>query len=208
MKFEREPGYTGKLTEEEVLGGTKQESETGKENENFFHSFDELVELVKDQQPFKDPSAPTEKRFPDDLLVTIAEKLGLDNFGNGQLKFFTAVGSRLDKEKGVDAFFELDLGGGDRAIVTLDVTNNPRKGNYKANVCFEWPPQGISPKEDKEEWNKKRETVSDSVVDAMLNRAFEKGRVIKSLSEYELTESKKISEEKRKRILLKLGHAA
>ena len=120
------------------------------------------MEIVRRCQPWENFSDP-DPRFANDLHAKIADLLGLGDYKI--LKFYTAVGSHLDKFHGIDAFFEYDCG--DKTItITLDVTINPRKGEeYKADVVFYFPADGLDPKIDKKEYLEKIGKVAQSVVE-------------------------------------------
>lgn len=187
--------YTGKLAEDEVFGST----EKGKniESKNQYYSFEVLVELVKSSQPFKEPSNP-DMPFPNDLHATIAKAFTLENYE--QLKYYTAVGSNLDWMEGIDAFFELDLGNGESIMVTLDITLNPMKPEHKADVVFQWPAEGISRKEDREEWNEKVNEISNMIIEIFKQKAQDKGVVVQSLNRAEIEESEKIANQREKAV--------
>ncbi len=115
-------GYTGHLFEREVLGTclVKWDGTT-------HLSFSQSMELVRNNQP-SDPSDP-EPRTINDLHAHIAVSLGLDDWS--ALKFYTAVGSLLDVKHGVDGFFEFA-----GRVVTLDLTINPHKDEWKADMII------------------------------------------------------------------------
>ena len=198
-KFE---GYTGKIAESEVLGETTPEQ---KERESEFNgeyiTFEQAIDLVKDDeyQPFKDPTNPHEKPFPHDVHATLIQELALDSYA--QLRFYTAVGSELDKKHGVDAFFELDLGNGKSVRATLDMTQNPNKRDYKADVVFQWPNEGLDRKDpdDRVVWQDKVSEISKELRDVLETEARLKEENIRSLSEDEIKESSKIAEEKKQK---------
>jgi hypothetical protein len=103
------------------------------------------------------------------LHATLADKIGLEDYKD--LRFYTAVGSQLDFKHGVDAFFEVDMNG-KTFVVTLDVSMNERKkdeSDIKADVLISMPGDGLDPKlkEDKEEYHKKLEEVSNEIIDAI-----------------------------------------
>jgi len=166
-----ESGYTGNLTERELLRGVDSAKEKIKISplENYM-SFQEAMSLVKKMQPYEDPSDP-EPRFANDLHATIADKLGLEDYKN--LHFYTAVGSHLDKWHGVDAFVEMKVDKFRSITVTLDVTTNPNKGDdYKADVVFLMPREGLDPKisDDKARYQDTIEDVSGKIVDIIRSR--------------------------------------
>ncbi len=145
-----ETGYTGGLVENEMLGTARLEQEKRARAKIEYQPYQEALATVRENQP-GDPSDP-EARFANDLHATIAEILGLEDYN--QLRFFTAVGSTLDRFHGVDGFFELQTDHSDPAQVfrvTIDITINPQKGGqYKADHVIEVPTDGLDPKEDKE----------------------------------------------------------
>lgn len=152
-------GYTGRLAEGEMFGRVNRESIPSKEN---YLPYKEAMRLAKEAQPYEDPSDP-DPRFAQDLHATISENLGLDDYSD--LSLYTAVDSSLDTYHGVDAFFELDWNG-KIYRVTMDVTINYNKGeNGKAEVVFMFPPEGLDPKEDKEEYHELLNRVGEKVAD-------------------------------------------
>lgn len=114
-------GYTGRLFEEEVLktclfqwNGTME-----------YVPFRKSMRLVMMCQPW-DPSDPS-TRAGNDLHCQVAMALGLEDWG--QLRFFSALGSPLDRWHGVDGFFEWR-----GTVVTIDLTIDPTKVGYKADM--------------------------------------------------------------------------
>ncbi|PIR89383.1 MAG: hypothetical protein COU07_00590 [Candidatus Harrisonbacteria bacterium CG10_big_fil_rev_8_21_14_0_10_40_38] len=141
--------YRGQDLEMDILGeNVKPEAKyDGK-----YKQFKESLDLVKENQPEgwdpKDPPvAPTS--FPSDLHLFVTEALEADGEKEGSLKFFDALGSHLDKLHGIDAFFtyEVEVKKGPRkeAVVTLDLTENPKKADRgaKADVIL-YIPEGVN----------------------------------------------------------------
>ena len=62
-----------------------------------------------------------------DLFYYVAEALGVDNMS--ELQVFPAFDTPFDRWHGVDLFFVYK-----NRIVTVDLTVNPNKDSYKANV--------------------------------------------------------------------------
>jgi hypothetical protein len=206
-KFE---GYTGEIAESEVLGETTSEQkEKEAEFQGEYITFNQAADPVKDNQfqPFKDPTNPHEKPFPYDVHATLVDVLSLDNYE--QVRFYTAVGSYLDKKHGIDAFFELDLGSGDSVRATLDMTQNPRKHDYKADVVFYWPKEGLDRKDpgDRIVWQDKVNEVSKELKEVLEMEARARGKRIRSLNEEEIKESFKIAEEKRQNRLQQVSQS-
>ena len=85
------------------------------------------ISQVKCFQP-KDwnPTDP-EPDIANDLHAHVCIALGLEEWS--EVAFYTAVGSPLDYYYGVDFFFELH-----NVVVTLDLTTNPKKTSYKADI--------------------------------------------------------------------------
>ena len=197
--MEKFRGYTGKIAESEVLGETaKPEQEKEMDLESYV-TYGQAVDLVQDFQPFQDSTDPYEKRFPQDVHATLADFLGLEDFS--QLRYYTAIGSPLDHFHGVDAFFELDLGNGESVRVTLDMTQNPNKQDYKADVVFQWPREGLSYKDsdDKPFWEEKVKEVAHQCLEVFEQKV--DLRNFRSLTKEELEISRQLSEEKRERRL-------
>jgi len=200
MKSRNEKGISGKAAEAEVFDSVSEEYEKYGEGEYF--NFRTSMAMVKESQPFADPSDP-ETPFANDLHASVAELLGLENYG--QLKFYTAISSHLDFYHGVDAFFELDLGGGNTITATLDVTVNPNKTAHKADVVFFWPNVDRKLKEDREEWADVVNKVAEQVVDILREKAENANRMILSLSEYEIEESDNMSRSRTAQLLPRLS---
>lgn len=121
--------YTGELLQHETLGEPLHpDAETG---ELEYLPYRTAMSVVREMQPF-DPTDPTPS-FANDLHATVAEKLGLTDYST--LRFYTALGTSLDRHHGVDGFFEWDAPEGGTAVVTLDITLRD-KGAYKADVLL------------------------------------------------------------------------
>jgi len=149
-------GITGKIVEREVFGDPAEFVE-GRKKRDFGHekymSYRAAMQEVKDIQNNPengmDPADP-EKEFANDLHASIAQEITPDDYS--KLRFYTAVETALDHFHGVDAFFEVDLDNGKTAIITLDVTTNPNKLSYKADVILHVPSDGVDRKVDPEEY--------------------------------------------------------
>jgi len=135
-------GPMGKLVENNMLGGIRKTEETE------YQKFDDSIEFVKKNQ-IGEPSDPS-AWFANDLHATIANEIGLEDYS--QLKFYTAVGSPLDKYHSIDGFFELQLdpknNPNDVARVTVDLTTNPNKDKYRADLVILVPHDGLDPKDE------------------------------------------------------------
>ena len=163
-----ESAYTGKLMEEEVFGGLdKERVGVFSDMEGTYLPYRQAMEIVKKMQSF-DPSDPNPP-FANDLHATIADKLGLDDYG--RLRFFTALESHLDFRHGIDAFFEFTSEKGENIVVTLDVTKNiPFKDTCKADVLILMPDQGLDPKDDRKTYLDKVEETAKEIVAIIKNK--------------------------------------
>lgn len=110
----------GRLFEREMLAVCQ----TGW-NGHSYVSFQQALWLVENNQPW-DPTDPS-TRAAEDLHCQVALALGLEDFT--ELSFLSALGSPLDLFHGVDGLFEWKGG-----IVTIDLTVDPNKVNYKADL--------------------------------------------------------------------------
>ncbi|MFA4995977.1 MAG: hypothetical protein WC536_02420 [Patescibacteria group bacterium] len=127
--------YTGGILEEELLGRIESEGEVSLKNLKKYIKYRQAIDLVKKIQPKdSDPSDP-EPYFASDLFAELAEDLELEDYGN--LRYYTAVGSRMDFFHGVDAFFEWELDDGRIVQATVDLTMNSEKEDYKADLVIQ-----------------------------------------------------------------------
>lgn len=111
-------GYTGRLFEEEILGEIHVSWDG-------YMTYNRSLEYAKEHQEW-DPSDP-ETPKANDLHALVAIALNLEDWSN--LKFYNAVDTPMDYFHGVDCFFEFD-----GEIVTIDLTVNPHKREYKADL--------------------------------------------------------------------------
>ena len=110
--------YTGRLFEEEVLGEIHV-------SWNGYMTYRDSVKYVKEHQEW-DPTDPDTDKA-NDLHALVAIDLDLEDFD--ELKLYNALNTPMDYFHGVDCFFEF-LG----EIVTIDLTINPEKIFYKADL--------------------------------------------------------------------------
>ena len=150
-------GITGKIVEQEVFGNPaefmkkKRKIDMGHDQYLPFREAMHDVKTIQDNpENGIDPTDP-EKEFANDLHASIAQELTPDDYT--MLRFYTAVETVLDHFHGVDGFFEFDLEDDRTAIVTMDVTTNPNKLVYKADVILHIPSDGIDRKIDPEEYD-------------------------------------------------------
>lgn len=121
--------YSGKLLESELLGEIIHQPHEHLE----YQTYNESIKWVKGHQP-GDPADPVAP-FSNDLHATMAEELCPEKYD--RLKFYTSVGSSLDRFHGVDAFFEYLDKNKKLHRVTIDLTTNPQKDEYKADYIMQ-----------------------------------------------------------------------
>ena len=219
----------GKFLEAAVLGEvTKQyEYDFPQESKEKYEDapIESLVCLVKRYQPpeNQDPGRPG-RPFPKELVDYAGYLLGLPEESK-QLRFYTTVNSHLDRgkkgeRKGFDAFLEYDLGNGECARCRLDITSDERKitreegvSDWGNKIVFYWPPEGIDQKikEGRRDWKKKVEQVAETAQKRLESEILRVGGVQRTLSEFELAESKTIAEKRQDGVVRRLkeeGEAA
>lgn len=134
----------GKLIESELLGETRKEIAFLDELNEMptYLKYRQSVEFTKSHQR-GDPFNP-KRFFPKSLRDGLKGEEMLNITTEDQLGFYTVLNSALDRYHGVDAFFEYK--GKDRSILlTIDVTSNPSKDSYKADVVLAIPSEGLDP---------------------------------------------------------------
>lgn len=172
---ERFQGYTGKLAESEVLGSPEKIP-----NPEEYIPFKQALEIVRGLQ-LSEPSDP-ESRFPNEVHATLADILQLEDYR--QVEYYTALGSPLDRFHGIDAFFEIETGRG-RVTITLDITQNPHKKDYKADIVIQWPREGLDVREPEDQriWREKVKELAEEIIEVLRRKAGDK---IAILSEEEI----------------------
>lgn len=141
-------GMFGKLIEQELLGEVKKDPATYErlvDMETVYQGYKQSIMYVKEHQR-GDPAHPA-RFFPRSLLERLRTNPELNINSDEQIRFYTAVGSSLDRFHGVDAFFEYNTSDGKSVRVTIDVTINPNKDRYKADVVLAIPQEGLDPKD-------------------------------------------------------------
>ena len=113
-------GYTGRLFEEEVLGEIHLSWDG-------YMTYRDSVKYVKEHQEW-DPTDPSTDKA-NDLHALVAIDLDLEDFD--ELKLYNALDTPMDYFHGVDCFFEFE-----GEIVTIDLTVNPSKITYKADLVL------------------------------------------------------------------------
>lgn len=146
QRFESKFEQTGGLFEEELVGEADiknpeyqkelkitQEQEARAIKKEGYIRFWEALKLAKKFQP-GDPTNP-QKPFGRELRIALQDLLKLKTGEEmDRVRFYTAIGTPLDKIHGVDAFVEYeDL---DKKLyhATFDFTTNPRKKVYKSDI--------------------------------------------------------------------------
>lgn len=124
-------GLTGRLFEYEVLAicHTSWDGHT-------YMPFQQSLRLIRENQPW-DPTDPS-TRQGEDLHCRVALALGLEDFS--ELSLLSAIGTPLDLFHGVDAVFQWK-----GRIVTVDLTTNPYKDSYRADVI-------LRPEDESDSW--------------------------------------------------------
>ncbi len=151
MRFENH-GYTGGIAEKELIGSSGFE----KNKEHFeYIPRRQAFEVVKSMQKFD--STDPDPDFANAVHALIFEELGLSA---ENLHFYSAVGSPLDLFHGVDAWFELDNG----KRVTIDLTMNPNKDEYKADIVFLVPTDGLDRKVDNNQFMEYSKKLAQEVI--------------------------------------------
>lgn len=98
--------------------------------------FRKALDLAKKFQPY-DPANP-DKHFARDIRIELQDLLGLTTEEEmDRVKFYTAVGSPLDKRHSVDAFIEYTDETGETVRATFDLTTNPQKQAYKTDIVIQ-----------------------------------------------------------------------
>ncbi len=94
------------------------------------------IKLAKEHQPWEDPVMPSPvfaKKLREAALSSMPR---LPQELHRNLKFYTSVGSPLDRYHGIDAFLEFEVTGKDPIRITLDITMKPGKDAWKADILF------------------------------------------------------------------------
>lgn len=136
--------YSGRLYERDCFGEAVRTEEFERQSQNpmkgpegRLSNLEAMYEQVKLAQP-GDPTDP-KKGFARDLRLAVSDALGLVGDDIDGLRFFTAIGTTLDKFEGVDAFFEVvDPTSGKRYRITMDATMNKEKeeSGHKADIII------------------------------------------------------------------------
>lgn len=132
---------TGRITERDLFGEFKKSKTYIEEhrrlaNQTGYIGYDHDMGLIRDNY-IQEPTNP-EKPFAKELRMAVIDDLGLNtNEEMSRVRFYTSVGTTLDYNHGVDGWFEFDLEKGGTRKITIDVTTNPNKDTWKANIIFQ-----------------------------------------------------------------------
>ncbi len=105
----------------------------------FVYNEEVSLKIAKESQPIN------RAELADDLYNIVGEELGLEDRDDEEdlvdLKYYTAVNSKLDMSFGVDCFFSYNhvdkkTGKKQEIIVSIDVTTNPDKKDYKSDLLL------------------------------------------------------------------------
>lgn len=115
--------YTGHMLEWDCFGSCLWKWEAEPE----YVPFRQAMARVRKSQPW-DPTDP-EPLVSSNLHAYVCLALGVEDWS--EVALYTSIGSPLDRFHGVDAFFHFR-----GRVVTIDVTANPHKNSYKADVIL------------------------------------------------------------------------
>jgi hypothetical protein len=135
--------YSGTELEADIFGKPKfakayEEAYKKAAAERGYLPYGRAQEIIREFYP-EDPTNP-KKEFAKDLRLEICDRLELDEEEADCVKFYSAVGTALDRFHGVDGWFEIDLDSEEfgtlHAEVTMDATKRPDKleDGYKADM--------------------------------------------------------------------------
>ena len=121
--------------------------------------------IIQELYP-ENPTMPKQK-WGKDLYNFVAEKLGLDIENTEDLKFFNSLGTPMDRN-GIDCFFTFkNPQTGKEAMFTIDVTANPKKDEWKANLVIGEMPNYRESPEEKEKYIEEMEKASGRIAEKL-----------------------------------------
>lgn len=127
---EKKVESAGERVERELFGETKKPE--GPQPD--YLSYDKAMADVRKRQ-YTAPEDPSED-FAAAVLASLEEELNAPE----KIKFYTAIGTLLDRDHGIDAWFEYE-----GRMVTIDVTTvQGGKGRTKADIDFSVPRDGLA----------------------------------------------------------------
>lgn len=151
---------TGRIIETELFGETRENQER---RHGQYVTYAASLEIVRLTQGDNDPTDPA-RPFANDLHATVAEELSPDDYS--RIRFLTAIGSPLDRWHGVDGLFEFESEDGTATITTIDLTTNPEKDVYKADVIIQVPSDGLDREVDKDQYGEAVISAAQKVIEA------------------------------------------
>ncbi len=169
-------GYSrGKMLEDEMLGDLSSEAkekylEYASITQNF--NFMEAIRVIETCER-KDCINP-KKYYTRRLRQEVAKMLNLDIENDPySVEFYVSVGTMLDRNNGVDAFFSIkEPGTKFNARVTIDITANDKKDKHKADIIAFFPNGSLDEtnKEEKEELEENIQRDAKLIVAKVLER--------------------------------------
>jgi len=122
--------------------------------------YEQCEKIIRELYP-DDPTMP-KKKWGKDLYNFVADKLRLDMENPEGLYFYSSLGSPLDK-MGVDCFFVYTNPQTKKeATFTIDLTANPKKDEYRADLVMgEMPDHRANP----DEYSLELEKIADQIAE-------------------------------------------
>ncbi len=157
--------YSGRMNEADVFGRFRPTPEfaaafRAKAKENGYVGYEAALDLVR-QYGQQDPLNP-DKPFANELRQAVIEALELETEQEmDRVRFYSAIGTPADKWHGIDGWIEYQTPQGRKIIVTVDVTQNPNKDVWKADVII---PGVTNPSENEDRFIKEAEQYGKEVV--------------------------------------------
>ena len=157
--------YSGKMNEEDLFGKLRPsrkyiEAHESMANADGYVIRDVAIDIIR-KYSNQDPINPTQP-FAKELRLAVMDELSFETDQEmNRLKFYTAVGTSADVFHGIDGWFEYVDDDGVRVIVTIDVTKNPKKDEWKADVII---PEVADPEEDETKFLEETERYAKEIV--------------------------------------------
>ena len=131
--------------------------------ETGYVKYEPALDLVR-KYGKQDPLNPA-KPFSKELRQAVIEELGLETTEEmDRVRFYSAVGTPADRFHGVDGWIEYDTPDGRRLVVTVDVTKNPNKESWKADVII---PEVTDPSESESEFLSQAEQYAREITERL-----------------------------------------
>lgn len=157
--------YSGRMLERDVFGVFKPSPEflaayRKKATESGYVPREVSIELIR-LYGKEDPLNP-KKPFAHELRQQVIEGLDLQTTEEmDRVKFYSAVETAADVFHGIDGWIEYESPEMGRIVVTIDVTKNPNKDSWKADVMI---PEVADPEEDEEKFMEGVEAAAQDIV--------------------------------------------